>query len=138
MALRTQRWSLDTCDCVYDQQYDDADYAGTNVVTNHVRVCAAHQAIAFAPDRPTHAIIQNKRKNRVFARLQEAFESDLYDRAADGALTLRNGATVEWEFSGVGVDRVLTVTITGLGAVKKALAQAWCDNNLGAGRVVVV
>lgn len=137
--IRTQRWSLDTCDCIYDQQFDDADYEGTMVFTNHVRVCAVHAGIPLAADRPLHAREQNRRIGRVHGRLQEAFKADLYDQLADGSLVLKSGVTVTMLWSGTGATRVLTVTILpALSVAKRAAAQAWADTNIGVGKVVVV
>lgn len=135
--IKTQRWSLDTCGCVYDQQYDSDDYAGTVTITNHVTVCATHAVIPLASDRPAHAILQMKRKNRILGRLEAAFPTELFDAQPDGSLRPKPGA-ISWVFSGVGVDRILTITLVGLSNAQKVASQTWADNNLGVGRVVVV
>lgn len=136
MALKTCRWSLDTCDCIYDQQYDPADYDGTMAITAHVRVCTAHAVIALASDRPVHAIRHMKWRNRILGRLQAAFPTELFDQQPDGTLVPKPGA-ISAGFSGTGVDRMLTVTLVGLSAAQRLAAQNWADTNLGAGHVLV-
>lgn len=118
--IRTCRWSLDTCGCVIDQRYDDADYAGTMTVLG-IQRCEFHASLSTA-DAPVHAIGQMKRKNEAQQRLEE---------------TIPGATLVNWSFSGTGADRVLTVVIGNITQNQANQIQNWADTKFGAGRVIV-
>jgi hypothetical protein len=119
-VIQTCRWTLDTCGCVLDQQYDDADYAGTMQVTS-IRRCEFHAALT-TQDAVTHSVGQMKRKNEAEARMQQFFPS---------------AELKSWSFSGTGTDRVLTVVITGITSGERTQIQVWADGRFGAGKIVV-
>lgn len=65
MALKTTRWTPDTCGCVLEFNWDDAIPEALRIHTfaRSLRVCAAHEAVR---DRDTHfAAIsaENRTKN---------------------------------------------------------------------------
>jgi hypothetical protein len=134
MAQQKQRWKPDTCRCVIEQTFDSADYEGT-VVNSVVSACPAHAVMPVA-ERPAAAVENNRRKNNVYRRLFEAFQSDMFEQV-NGEWQLRSGASFTWAYVGDGAARVLQVVITGMTTQKKAQAQAWCDANLGVGSVVI-
>ena len=119
--------------------------AGTAIVGPGavVHKCTAHQGV---PDAALYGVLltnpdgENRRKNRLEKALLETTGLQLGQLGPTGAWEWRPGLGFSWEWTGTGASRVLRVTVTGvnLTAARKATAQAWCDANFGAGKVLIV
>jgi hypothetical protein len=127
MAPSVQIWRPDTCGCVIEQTHDPQDTSVPIGLSRVLAKCAVHAALSDAEVWDTVFDWdggENRRKNRIRARLKEAFGEQ-----ADIA---------SWSFSGTGATRVITVVTVGLTSTQIANAQAWCDSRpRWAGRVVV-
>jgi hypothetical protein len=132
MAIKTTRWSPDTCvsrtdACAVEYDWDDAvaESDRTHTLTRVVRRCSRHTAVTL-PDALYAALLdENPRKNRVLERL----------RTTVPARFDANGVFLDsWRYT---EDHVLEVTISGVNQTQRRAAQDWCDANLGAGKVVI-
>lgn len=136
MTIRTTTWHPDTCDCIVEFEWDDAVAADQRVHTGkrNVRVCARHASVAGADQIGHFARLmdENPRKNKLLERLRSQF-SELTETDGSGQVVLKRGV-VSWSFDD---SHVLHISVPSLTTQKKTLAQAWCDANLGVGKVVV-
>ncbi len=128
MASHTTRWRLDSCECEVEFTWDDTVPAAnrTHTISQVLRRCLTHAALT---DPATHFSVlldENPRKNHALDRVRKVLN------ATDDQM-----ATVGWSFSGSNGARVLTVVIPFATAGQKTAMQAWCDTNLGVGKVVV-
>ena len=124
MALQVTRWYPDTCDCIIDFQWDDAEpeAARTHTVKAIIKRCAAHREI---PDDKQHfstVLEENQRKNKVMAQAS-LLKADLDLQG------------IQWSFDEA---RVLHVGIgSQLSDANKSALQAWCESTFGKGQVIV-
>lgn len=72
MAMKTTRWTPDTCGCVLEYSWDDALRPDQRVHSHAqtVRTCAAHSGASGAALMAT-VVGENQRKNQAFALAQE-------------------------------------------------------------------
>jgi len=71
---------------------------------------------------------ENSRYARVYQKVQAQY-----------GLTDAQMSTITWSFSGTAPNRVFTINMSSLiTQAQKTTAQAWCDLNLGAGKVIVL
>lgn len=104
------------------EEHDDV--AGTWSVVQVARKCSAHASI---PDNELYDTLhaapasEGKRRNRLRGWVEENAP----------------GVTVDVSWSGTGKNRVLLITTTGATQQQKNFAQNWCDQQFGAGKVVI-
>ena len=121
---QTTRWSPDTCGCVLEYEWDDAQ--DENVRSHSflavIAKCPAHESLSGVA-LYNQVLNENQRKNRVFAKAQETNPSITLDDYV-------------WSFN---KSRTLEVSFLGkmTGAQKKDL-QSECDRLHGANKVRVV
>jgi hypothetical protein len=75
MATHVTRWLPDTCECVIDYEWDDAN---PSVLTHKemIKVCAAHAALGLADKACFDKVRdENVRKNMTLAEAQKAVAS---------------------------------------------------------------
>lgn len=124
MARKLQWWRPDTCGCRIAQTHDPSDPQAAIEFGGMVEPkCADHASLT--PQEIWDAVWtwpygENRRKNLVWKRIQEI-----------------EGVEITWSWQGSGTSRVCIVTATGVSAQKKALAQSWCDTNIGPGKVLI-
>ena len=115
-------WYPDTCDCVH-QQVDDG--AGDVMHVGTERVCADHGGLAGLAAY-TQARKESSTKNNVRALAAETV-AKLRKTNPDGSVDLPDTVTYAWSFTGLGLDRTLTVQFSGVNlsnADKTALRNA--------------
>ncbi len=144
MAIRTTRWSPDTCGCVVEYSWDDTVAADQRAhTTTRVAPCAAHpnaqQHVGADPFSAATVWGDENigRKSRLEARLLAAFPALGYsfvDPVTGLTVIGLKPGSYAWFFD---AQRVLNVSLPSLSAAQKQAAQTWCDNNIGAGKVLV-
>ena len=148
--IRTTRWSPDTCGCILEYSWDDAQAENVRVHTpsSIVKACPAHLATAAnAVAHYNDVLGENLRKNQAFD-------------VARAALNIQEPSQTELAEAGLGVvspnllayrkllgsfgfsfdaQRKLHVTVSGLlslTAAQKANFQTALDTKFGAGKAV--
>jgi hypothetical protein len=118
-----QKLGPDTCGCRIAMVHDLSGREAARCVQHHrhTRRCREHRD---DDDQHTEALENYSRKARVLARLRQAVPS-----VTDNDFVCT--------FDRAGGRRVLRLTVVGPSAAEKASLQAWCEANVGAGRVVV-
>lgn len=122
--LRTTRWNPDTCGCVLEYEWDDAQDENERVhnFKNAVQLCEHHKAL-IADKAYDEVLSENTRKNIVFGEVQKIkpdITSDDYTWSFDESRKLRVGF---------------------LGKLKggeKGSLQTLCDGKFGTGKVEVI
>lgn len=124
MAVRTTRWSPDTCPCIVEFSWDDSVSADARTHSYHdtVQTCPEHGALAGSALFDT-VFSENRRKN-VTLFLAQQIEASI------------TGEDFLWLFDS---ERVLEVNFgERLTAVQKQELQAACNIQFGPGLVRVV
>src|SRR5690349_348318 len=129
MAVRTQRWSPDTCGCVFIQEWDDAVAAAarTHDVRTRELACAAHQGLD-AVSAHSAVVAENQRKNIV----------PIIVKSLKSSLDL---ATLPWrEAWSFDAQRRLVVdtSVFALTAQQKTQLQAAADLQFGPDKVILL
>lgn len=143
MAIKTTRWSPDTCDCVLEYTWDTNDSADNRTHTIATVVpCPQHTGLSNT--NIFNAVnSENSRKNRFRKAVLDQFSSVLGEEVegTDGIIHLdwKKGIDLIWRFEGTGETRVLYVSVSGysLNVNQKNQAQAYADSTFGVGKVVV-
>lgn len=129
--MKHQNYKPDTCACKLCILIDDSSvwtveesFTNSEGVVHTTIPCAAHTGLTLAElaDTIFAPTGENPKKNRLRKRL----------------IALKETADiVSWSWTGTGRTRVLTVVTSGLTAGEKTIAQTWCDNNFGSGKIIV-
>jgi hypothetical protein len=133
------RWWPDTCGCRVLEDLDGGVFSCDHFESK----CAAHASLTDAQAYDVillDATSEQRRKNKLQGFLEASGIAGLTETDAEsGAVTLKKGIKLNWSWSGTAPNRVITVWITGftLTAGQKATAQTWCNNQFGAGKVVI-
>jgi len=147
MAIRTQNWHPDTCDCIIEQTHDPDNPAYGVQFSKVIQKCISHQNIA--DDQINNIVYANvdseqKRKNGLYRKLLEDDALALFEivKNPDGTSVrqLKSGIGYNWSFQGLDDKRVLSISITGVALsvpVKNAI-KAYCDTTFGVGKVVIL
>lgn len=127
--LRTTRWSPDTCGCILEFEWDDAQDENTRVHSYKkvVKLCAEHDKLGFK-DKPDYdqVMSENTRKNTVWGMVKT--QLNLSDSDLEKYL---------WWFDGT---RILQVSLLGInltGAQRNKL-QSDCNTQFGTNKVKVL
>jgi hypothetical protein len=142
MTTRYVRWNPDTCSCVLEYSWDDTQDLNTQTfpVSNIINTCSNHSTLTNAGDIYTSIKDENTRKNRALQYILDNGPASLYDLADDGVTRiLKSGLTFNFNVSGTPPNRVVTVSFSGVNitANQKQIAQNFCDNHFGIGKVVI-
>lgn len=141
--IRTTLWKPDTCSCEIEYSWDDTVPQDQRVHTpvRSVRKCAAHAAATTPVVHHADLMDENPRKNKAEARLLAAFPAVLgfsyTDPETGQTSTKLKPDAYTYAITGGRGSRVIHLTINYLSAAQKTAVQTWCNNNLGAGKVVV-
>lgn len=140
MTINTTTWSLDTCACVLEYEWDDSlpDTSRVHTVTRIISSCAAHSTSATIQDHFNIVMDENPRKNNAYQHLIDTFPAQLSSTGAAGG-KLKDGITFNFSLSGTAPNRVLTISYTGitLTAPQKTAIQTALNNRFGSGKVVI-
>lgn len=135
------RCSFDTCECklIYELDLSLPDNQKISTFKTAEVICSFHQGMINDQAANNAAIGQNRRKTAVEVWLLQNLASQLADVAPDGTINWKDGIKFNWSFSGIGNDRVLTISVTGftLTINQKNQIKTFCDSTFGSGKVIV-
>ncbi len=120
--IRVTRWSPDTCGCVLEYEWDDAQDENTRQVMfkRVVKRCSSHSLLSGV-DVYNEVVSENTRKNIVLAEAQKVFPELIPEN-------------YNWSFD---KDRKLKVGFLGVAIDKKQL-QDLTDSKFGKNKVEVI
>lgn len=137
-------WYPDTCNgCAVVYTWNDSVPAENraHTVKEIKKHDPAHSTMS-ASDEYAAILEENQRKNKVHGQLLTVSALTQSSTSPDGSttITIKNGITVTYAYSGADPGRVLTVTISGVSLTsnQKTSIVNWCNTNLGVGKVVLV
>lgn len=138
MSLTTNRWQLDTCDCILEFVWDDSlsPKDRTYFVSKIIRACSAHQSLASKEIHYDTVLAENRNKNDVYTVLESdypnLFETVIIE--GESITKLKNGA---FSFS-FDKNRKLIAVIEGLTILQKTELQTKINTKLGIGKVEIL
>ena len=139
MAIKTTRWSPDTCGCVIEYTWDNTTVESERVHTlSTITKCAIHSSQTNT-DAWNTVLEENPRKNNTLEQiLASSPTTALYD-TLNGTRQFKSGITVSTSWSGTVPNRVLTITITGISLTtqQKNTIQTALNTRFGSGKVVL-
>jgi hypothetical protein len=144
MVIKTTQWSPDTCGCVFEYEWDDAQNEDTRVhnFKQVTKECASHAHLQGnnKKDMYDSSLEENRRKNGTIQELLERAGVEFADTQQDGSVTLKKNINVSWTWSGSAPDRIMTLTVTGITLTnqRKTQIQNFLNNKFGNGKVVFV
>lgn len=126
MAIRTTRWSPDTCACVMEYDWDDTQSEDTRVhsFARIVSRCPVHTEIPADEDSFNVVVGENKRKN----------DGWRFGTIRRPVLT---EAEYTWRFTGTGANRQLFIRCIGATGQQRSLIQGDLNAAHGVGKVTV-
>lgn len=140
------RWTLDTCGCVLEIDWDPAvpPASRTHTLATVVTACPLHP-LAVSPVGATVESDQiapaadNRRVGRAVAAAMARLPAKLQQTDADGTVRLREGVGLEWTFSGTGATRVVTLRFPGVTFTnaERNQVQGAIDTAVGVGKAVL-
>lgn len=138
MAIKTTRWTPDTCadpPCIVDYTWDDTvpQDSRTHTVSAVVQRCVLHAPIATATAHFAALQDENPRKNKLIALLVAQFPTAVRTNAAGDFLGFN--VAVHRFFS---TSRVLILAIPSLTALQISSLQTLIDTTFGAGKIRVL
>ena len=147
---KLQTWKPDTCNCKFEEEYDNEDSTVPMTCTKVIEKCQIHLSIA---DEDLYGVIyanadgENKRKNqmhRILLGYDEIKDLGLEEVKVDEndreSVNFKKGIKYIWSFEGDGKDRVLVVDVKGavIDAPQKKLIQSLCNKRFGKNKVKVI
>lgn len=140
MAKNITRWSPDTCGCIFEYEWDDSVAVDqrTHTIKAIISTCSDHIGMNSNIENHYDKILEeNVCKNKVHGQLLTL--TNIGENDIEGKLVPKKGVNVNFSFSGQGEDRVLNISISGTNLTnqQKNSIQNWCENNLGANKVVI-
>jgi hypothetical protein len=146
MAIRTTRWSPDTCDtppCIIEYTWDDTvnQNQRTHTVSKVLNKCTAHSAIADSTQHYNVLTEENPRKNNGLQLvIDNAPLAFVNVDPVSGVKTLKDGLNLSFTVAGTQPNRVFTLIFTGttLTQAQKDGVQSRLDTRFGAGKVIFV
>ncbi len=141
MAIKTTRWSPDTCECILEYTWDNSVPQDQITIqpANIIVKCSAHNTIQQSTTVFNTVKEENGRKNISHSVILDNSPSTAYD-IVDGNRQFKNGIIVSWSWSGTVPNRILTITVSGIKLTQnqKNSIQAKLDERLGISNVVFV
>ena len=138
MVVKQIGYESDTCGCIIIWDYDDS--AKTFSLNSYIKTCVPHQNLLDNNNRYSIMIADNNRKNLVLGRAVSNISGFTAVNSEKGTITLRDDITFNWEFSGSGDTRVLTISFTGITITiqQKTSLQNIADSTFGVGKVIIL
>lgn len=121
---RTTQWSPDTCGCILEYEWDDAQNENTRTHTfkKIVKLCERHKMLS-GTKAYDQLMSENTRKNRVLGEAQKVYSS----------ITPED---YTWSFD---ANNKLKVSFSGkLKAKDKSRLQIFCDDEFGGDKTEVI
>jgi hypothetical protein len=139
MAIKTTRYSPDTCGCVIEYSWDDSvtEDQRQHTLANYITKCPAHTGLPTDQDRWNAVFEENPRKNIAHQLILDNGPTALSD-LINGTRQIKDGITFNTSWSGTAPDRVLTITVTGISLTQtqKNSIQTFLNNRF-AGKVLI-
>lgn len=125
MAIKTTRWSPDTCGCSFDYQWDNQQSPDvrTHTFSNVVKRCPEHAALSGVALYDA-VLTENQTKN-ILLGIAIGVESTITDES------------YRWSYDGARVLQVEFVGLTPNGARRTAIQNA-ADIQFGPGKVAIL
>jgi hypothetical protein len=126
-------WSPDTCECIIEYEADGN-------LTRVIKACDAHKG-------DTEQTIfqnlkeENPRKNNALKEILDNAPPGLFDVDAEsGSRVFKQGINLDFAWSGVKPNRILTLTVKGITLTANQLnaVQTKLNNKFGPGKVTLV
>lgn len=140
MTIQVRTWRPDTCECVINQQYDDA--ANPIVLSIHSVISRCSQHTNLTNDVDLYNVVndENPRKNYALGHILDNAPTSFFDINEDGSRTFKKGITASWNYTGEVGNRVLTITVTGITLTtnQKNAIQTKLNERFGISNVVIV
>ncbi len=137
--IHTNQWQPDTCGCVLEYTWDDAENQSTRVhtPTRIVKACPAH--ISMGKDAHYSKVLdENQRKNKAHGLILESMP-ELVDEVVldDGSKVkkLKNGIEFKFAFD---ANRKLQISLTGITSKHKTDIQALVQAKLGSSKIDIL
>jgi len=138
MTTKTTRWSPDTCSCVIEYTWDDTLTEDQRVHTlKTISKCSNHSALN--DDTAYSSVLEeNPRKNIAHQLVMDNGPTSLSD-LINGTRQLKPTISLQYTFSGIAPNRLLTITYNGAGLTsqQKSAIQPILNNRFGIGKVVI-
>jgi len=140
MAIKTTRWSPDTCSCILEYTWDDSlpQDQITTTLSNINQKCSAHNGLSNT-DTWNAITEENPRKNFTLQHILDNGPSTLYDIVEGNNKILKSNLRYTWTWSGIAPNRVLTISIQGITLTtnQKNTIQNILNNRFGVGKVIL-
>ena len=75
----TTRWQPDTCECIVDYEWDDAEEPRVHRITNVIRQCPLHEKLGKIEDIFSGVVDDNRLKNIVVNKVAELISTKVED-----------------------------------------------------------
>ena len=141
MTIKTTQWGPDTCECVIEYSWDDSQPEGTRQhnLSRVVKRCPEHTA---GPDSAVWNVVgeENPRKNRAIDEIVQRAPDQFVDIAQDGTRTLKEGITIDFEWTGSAPNRIIRMIVKGVTLTQPQFntLQGRLDTRFGPGKVILV
>lgn len=137
MTIQQELFWPSTCSCGVILSWDDTT---TNAPLSLVGFVFKDPAHSILDDATAFSAIMDEddRKDNVLRGAIDNLAAQLSSTGSAGG-SLKDGITYNFSYTGTAPNRVLNVSFTGITLTnqQKRVAQTWCDNNIGVGKVVV-
>ena len=128
------RWSPDTCDCIIEYNPDVS-------LSKLLKVCELHQTEETESIVFNTILEENPRKNRSLKEILDNAPPSIFDLDPEsGTRVFKKGITVDFDWSGLGVNRSLILRVKGITLTPNQMTamQTKLDNKFGAGKVTLM
>jgi hypothetical protein len=146
MALAYQTKNLDSCECIFTEQYDDTHPPAFRLYSLAPNApflrCPQHAGITDNAQLYKNLITENRRKNRIIMEIMTRFPAwteTLIDADGQAGVWIQKGRApkLSWSAPVAGAERVLTITLPNKTNAQRTALQTAVDNLFGAGKVII-
>lgn len=115
MALKTNIWKPDTCNCIVEYEFDDSlsiDQV-THTIKNSISKCSIHTDEPTLQDHWNALRNENPKKNRAWRLLLNNAPPEMIKTNDEGEIEFKRNIIITWMWSGTRPNRVLTINLKG-------------------------
>lgn len=141
MTIKKTLWRPDTCDCQIEYEWDDTQSEDTRThnLSRIIKPCSIHDGV---PDTTIWNTVneENPRKNKAIDEITQRAPDQFVDIATDGTRTLKQGITIDFEWTGIPPNRLIRMIIKGviLTPTQFNNLQTRLDTRFSPGKVTLV
>ena len=132
---RINVWRPDTCNCIFEYQWDDADIERVHTLHKVIQIGSEHLILGLSP-QSHYAIVgdENARKNKVYGKYLS-----FPILTVAGGNEFKDGVDLDLSWKGTDYARILNVSVIGesLTGQQKNTIQSWADTTFGLLKVKV-